>query len=49
MIIAFAGSREIGNIAWHAPNDIAAPPSGRNPPSPLPPSLKLVAFRAAGN
>ena len=43
VIIAFTSSREIGNIACYAPNDIAAPPSGRNPS--LPPSSIAQARR----
>ena len=49
VIIAFTGSREVGNIAWNAPNDIAAPAQPEPDPAPVFPSLKLVAFREAEN
>jgi len=50
LITAFISSREIGNIACLPPNDIAAPPSGRNTvltPPPIAQSSSL--FVEAGN
>ena len=50
MIIAFTGSREVGNIACNAAERHRYARSSRNPAqSPVFPSLKLVAFRGAGN
>ena len=50
VIIAFTGSREVGNIACNAAERHRYARSSRNPAqSPVFPSLKPVAFRGAGN
>jgi hypothetical protein len=50
MIITFPGSCKIGNIACNAAERHRYGRSSRNPAqSPVFPSLKLVAFRGAGN
>ena len=50
MIITLPGSRKIGNIACNAAELHRYGRSSRNPAqSPVFPSLKLVAFRGAGN
>lgn len=50
MIITFPGSRKVGNIACNAAERHRSRRSSRNPAqSPVFPSLKLVAFRGAGN
>ena len=49
VIIAFTGSRKIGNIACLRRTTSLRPLKPEPDPAPVFPSLKLVAFREAGN
>jgi hypothetical protein len=49
VIIAFTGSRTIGNIACLRRTRSLRPLEPKPDPAPVFPSLKLVAFRGAGN
>jgi hypothetical protein len=49
LITAFTSSREIGNIACLRRTTSLRHPQAGTHPFRLPPSLKLVAFRGAGN
>ena len=49
VIIAFTGSREVGNIAWMRRTTSLRPLKPEPATAPVFPSLKPVAFRGAGN
>ena len=44
VIIGFTVSREVGNIAWNVPNNIATPARAGTRPSPCPPMAQARRF-----